>query len=547
MNFLEARAIVSRFKGGDTLRFVLAMSGSAGQLEVYLQACAAQSGRRAEVRTLPFNTLAQTLLQEPVLNEREVFLLLPWDFAPETDWRSGLPVVDLNLEDLQTRAAATAQHMAERKGAQFLYLPAEVPPLFSDLARNAALQNLLAASAVPLGAHFLPPDYFSLATYLANGCPVAGRFLGETAERVIQLAVSSPGEPSKILVTDLDHSLWAGVVAEDGLEGIHYSPDAQGYKHFLYQTFLARLKRQGALLAAVSRNDSEVALGPLRNKRMTLGEEDFVCVVCSYHAKSAQIDEIARRLNLGLESVVFVDDNPVELAEVSARLPRVRCLQFPKHEDEVPNFFHEMSRLFARKTVTPEDIERTEMYRRRLKGLVPADLEGADLTAFLRSLQMNLAVRNHSRDSFERAVQLINKTNQFNLNGRRVTSEVIASKLAAGARLFGASLTDRHGSHGEILACLLSPDGIIQHFVMSCRVFQRRVEYAFLAWLASNAKPLHGLDFASTARNEPFRNFLRDPGFQCSGEEMVRFDAARFADAHSSDLQLFTLQGPNHA
>lgn len=546
MNFLEAHAIVSEFSGGDALQFLFATSGSANQLELYLKAFAARSGRAAKVRTLPFNTLAQALLQDPQPGESEVFLLLPWDFAPETDWRSGLPASDVDVIEIQGRGQTTTRRLAQRQGAQFLYLPAPVPPLFPDPAKNVDLANLLSSLATSLGARILSPEFFSLASYLANGCPVGGKFLGEVAEAAIQLALSLPGESSKVLVTDLDQSLWSGVVAEDGMDGILFSPEGRGYKHFLYQSFLARLKRQGVLLAAVSRNDSQVAMEPLRSHRMTLHEEDFVCVLCSYHAKSAQIREIAKRLNLMLESVVFVDDNPVELAEVSSELPQVRCLAFPTHDDDLTGLFQELSLLFAKKTITAEDRERTEMYRLRTEGMEPAELEGADVTSFLRSQQMILTLHDRGHGPFERAVQLINKTNQFNLNGRRVTTEEIAAALAAGARLYAASLSDRNGSHGEILACLVSPDGIIRHFVMSCRVFQRRVEYAFLAWLSTQLQPLCFLDFVSTPRNEPFRNFLKDPAFKGEGGGLVHFDAAQFAGGHASDLTLFTLRGPDH-
>jgi FkbH-like protein len=408
------------------------------------------------------------------------------------------------------------------------------------------LANYLGNLAASLGARILSQKAFSLGSYLATGCPVGGILLGEVAEAVIQMALAQPSEACKILVTDLDQSLWGGVVAEDGLDGILFTPEGRGYKHFLYQSFLARLKRQGTLLAAVSRNESQVALEPLRSQRMVLREEDFVCVLCSYHAKSAQIREIPKRLSLMLESVVFVDDNPVELAEVSSQLPQVRCLAFPSHDDDLPSLFQELSRLFAKKTITAEDRERTEMYRRRLEGLVPAELAGADVTSFLRGLQMTLAVHDRGHGPFERVVQLINKTNQFNLNGRRVTTEEIAAALAAGARLYGASLSDRNGSHGEILACLVSRDGIIRHLVMSCRVFQRRVEYAFLAWLSTQLQPLCGLAFVSTSRNEPFRNFLQDSPFKGDSGEVVHFDAARFAGAHTVDLALFTLRGPDN-
>jgi FkbH-like protein len=544
MNFLEAHKIVSGFPGGEVLSFLLATSGTAVPFDIYLKAAAARLGRAAQVRTLPFNTLAQALREHPMPGETEVFLLMPWDFAPETDWRSGLPAGEVDFNKLRQRADLTACFLRERRGARLLYIPAPVPPIFPDYADNTGLASYLVGLAACLGARILPAGAFSLGSYLASGCAVGGAFLGEVAEAIVQQAhTAAARETGKVLVTDLDHCLWCGVVAEDGLDGILFAPEGRGYRHFIYQSLLIRLKREGALLAAVSRNDPDVGLQPLRSGHMPLREDDFVCVVCSYNAKSAQIRDIARRLNLGLDSFVFVDDNPVELAEVSSLLPQVHCLQFPSYDEGLVPLFTELSRLFTRPTLTAEDRERTEMYRRRLQGMVPAQVEGANITRFLRSLEMTLTLRDRSGGGRERVVQLINKTNQFNLNGRRVTDEEIAAALNAGAHLYSATLADRHGTHGEILACLISPEGVIRHFVMSCRVFERRVEYAFLAWLGAQTQPPCGLDFLLTQRNEPFRNFLRDPAFDLIGD-LVRFDAARFAAAHAEDLALFTIQGP---
>jgi FkbH-like protein len=543
MNFLEAKRIVSNFTGGKTLSFLLAASGTTAPFEIYLGAAAATRGRTLQVSTLPFGTLAQTLHEPPIPGQTEVFLLIPWDFAPETDWRSGLPAGEVDFAQLRQRAELTASLLRKRRGARLLYLPAPVLPIFPDRAANTELASFLVGLASSVGARILAPDAFSLSSLLATGCAVGGASLGDVAECIVQQAHATAPETCKVLITDLDNCLWGGVVAEDGPTGILFAPESSGYKHFIYQTLLIKLKREGALLCAVSRNDPEIGLEPLRNESMPLRGNDFVCAVCSYNAKSAQVREIANRLNVGLDSLVFVDDNPVELAEVSSQVPEVHCLQFPSHDEGLVPLFAELSRLFARETVTPEDRARTEMYRRGLETMVPVEVEGADITGFLRGLQMTLTVHDRTSGGHDRAVQLINKTNQFNLNGRRVTDKDIADALSAGARLYTATLDDRNGTHGEILACLISREGVVQSFVMSCRVFQRRVEHAFLVWLAAQAQLPSGLDFLPTHRNEPLRNFLKDPAFAVNGD-LVRFDAARFASAHAGDHALFTVKGP---
>lgn len=542
MNFLEAHRIVTAFRGGDPLAFLLAISGTPDKLDLFLRAAAARRERSAHVRTLPFSTLAQALLTEQADGEIEVFVLFPWDLVPEADWRSGVPSPSPEEGAVRERALAFVDRLARRRGARVLYIAAPMPPLFPDAAAGAAFESWLLSVAQSAGAELLPASCFSLASYLANGSPFAGTRLGEIAEAVIELAQRPPAEPRKVLVTDLDNVMWGGVIGEDGLEGIHCGPEGVGYRFFLYQTLLAKLQREGTLLAAVSRNDTDLALAPFRAGGMTLQERDFVCILASYNAKSAQIAEIATRLNLGLDAFVFVDDNAIELAEVAAQLPGVRCVRFPPGDEGLPPLFAELSALFARRAVTGEDRERTALYRRRMEGMAPSTAEGADLTAFLRTLEMALAIHDRSSGDRTRAVQLINKTNQFNLNGRRVTDDDVAAILAAGGRLYTATLSDRTGSHGEVLACLMDVHGVVRSLVLSCRVFQRRVEYAFLAWLAGQRPPPSALEFTETPRNEPMRRFVTEPAFD-RGDPM-RFDASAFATAHADDLGLFALSEP---
>jgi FkbH-like protein len=547
VNFLEAHRLATSFGGGPMLQFLFGISGGAEKLDVFFKAAAAKRGRSVQIRTLSFNTLGQTLLAEPVTGELEIFLLFPWDFVPEADWRSGLPTTALDLAAVHERAQTLADRVDRRRMARILYVPAPFPPLFADPATTANLETWLAALASAHSAELLSPEVFSLASYLSTGSPFAGTQLGDVAQRVVGRALGPATGPAKVLITDLDNVLWNGVIGEDGLDGIRYAPEGVGFRHFLYQTFLAKLKREGTLLAAVSRNDPDLAYAPLRSGRMTLRSEDLVVVVASYNAKSSQIREIAKQLNLGLDSFVFVDDNPIEIEEVSSALPEVRTVTFPANDDALPAFFGELSALFARFVVTAEDAERTEMYRRRFDGMLPATSEGADLTGFLRGLDMSLTIHDRSRGDRTRAVQLINKTNQFNLNGRRVSEDEVGAMIAAGGRLYGATLADRTGSHGEVLACLVDAEGLVRSFVMSCRVFQRRLEYAFFSWLGEQAGPPVTLDFAATPRNEPMRRFLEDPSFRRGTAQTITVDLNEFRRTHTDDLALFRLAVPGRS
>jgi len=540
VNFLEARRLLAQFPGGPELPFLFGLSGTGDPFRLYLEASAAARGRSARPRFLPFNTLGQHLTSGAA-DGQEVYLLLPWDLAPETDWRSGVPAERIDVRRALHEAEEVAESLRRRPGARILYLPAPIPPLSGHAEAQRALTSGLSAIAAGLGAIQVPAAAFSLGAYFGSGCPVGGASIGEVAELAVDALTQPDAAPFKVLVTDLDNTLWSGVIAEDGFEGISFRPEGAGYRHHVYQGLLARLRGEGVLLTAVSRNDAAVVLPPLRSGQMLLHEDDFVAIVASYHAKSAQIRQLALQLNLGLDSFVFVDDNPVELEEVVQALPLVRTLAFPKHDEDLPAFLDLVAASFARRTVTEEDRDRTELYRRRLEGMAPAEAQGADLTRFLTGLEMRLVIHDRSTGDRARAVQLINKTNQFNANGRRWTDEELAAVLARGGKLFGASLADRSGSHGEIISCLVAPEGTIEAFVMSCRVFQRRVEYAFLAALARRGERLTGISYAPTERNEPFTTFVRDLAFGTETGGEMSLDAAAFAEAHHGAVALFEL------
>jgi FkbH-like protein len=538
MTFLEAQRTIAGFGGGPELEFLFALSGTAAPLDLYLRAEAAARGRSAVVRVLPFNTLAQHIIDSASLPSRpEVFLLLPWDFVPELDWRSGLPAVALDFNDLRDRAERTTQLLSRRKGARFLYLPAPIPPALATASACAALHGILESLACSVAARLLPASAFSLDTYLMTGCPVQGRSVGEVAHAVIDAAAAPPAESCKVLVTDLDNVMWHGVIAEEGLDFVHHQPEGLGYPHFLYQTLLKRLAGQGTLLAAVTRNDRATVAPAFASGRMVLDENDFVSIIASYHAKSSQIRTLAEQLNLGLDAFVFVDDNPIEIEEVSRQLPQVHCIPFPSRADALPETLAAIAARFPAVGVTDEDRARTALYRRRLDGMAPSELSGADLTGFLRDLRMELQIVDRTRGDRTRAVQLINKTNQFNLNGRRVTDDEVAAMLAEGGRLYGATLTDRTGTHGEILACIIDRGGVLRSLVMSCRVFQRQVESEFIAWLAAQHGSLR-FDFAATPRNEPIQQFLHRLAGSGIEDGVIEIEAAACAALNGTSVMV---------
>jgi len=539
LGFLEARRVLSRFEGGPELPFLFAMSGTHEPLAIYLDAACARRGRKARPAFLPFGTLGQFLATGASASGAEVILLFPWDFAPEADWRSGLPGARVDVAALMRQAEAVAGELARRAGARFLYVPAPIPPLAGYTFGDEALSRGLFGLAVRLGATVVRSDAFSLSSFLTSGCPIGGAWLGRVADLAVSALLTPPAAPRKLLVTDLDDTLWGGVVAESGPDGVAFGQDAAGYRHHIYQSLLKRLRSEGVLLAAVSRNDRAVVRPPLDGGSMPLSADDFVAICASYEAKSSQIRELATRMSIGLDAIVFVDDSLIEREEVRLAIPEVEVLAFPERDDELPAFLESLAGSFSQPSLTTEDRERTQLYRRRFDTLTPSSAKGADLTRFLTGLAMSLSIHNRTAGDRTRAVQLINKTNQFNANGRRWSDAEVGAVLAAGGRLLTASLSDRSGSHGEVIAFLMGPDQCVEAFVMSCRVFQRRAEHAFLASLVLHDVRPRGFRVATTERNEPFRQFTSGPAFGPGHEGVLSFDAATWVEAHRRHLDLF--------
>ncbi|MDR1377859.1 MAG: HAD-IIIC family phosphatase [Synergistaceae bacterium] len=330
----------------------------------------------------------------------------------------------------------------------------------------------------------------------------------------------------KCLVLDLDNTLWGGVISEDGLEGISLSPFGVGAPHRDLQRIAKELSEQGILLAIASKNDAEDALLPLReHPHMLLREKDFVKIKVDWSPKSDNIAAIARELNLGLDSLVFIDDNPMEREAVKAVLPEVMVPEFPKDTSQLPTFMAKVARTyFTALRVGDEDREKTEMYRADSRREEERKTR-LSLDDYLVSLDMELDLHRLRENEISRAAQLTQKTNQFNLTTRRYTEADMTAMLNDDrVRVWMAGLRDRFGDYGRICLVIARVNAsqavttaIIDTFLMSCRVIGRGVEEAVL-WGVERALADEGVamvrgEYRTTAKNEPVRDFWDKMGY----------------------------------
>ena len=401
----------------------------------------------------------------------------------------------------------------------------------SELTRIASEQpnvlvNDVAALVTQLGyTRWFDPRLWHLAR-----CRLSASATKALARSLAALLRAWKGDVRKCLVLDLDNILWGGIIGEDRMEGIVLGEEGPGLAFVEFQRELANLARKGILLAICSKNNEEDALEVLRHHpSMRLQLESFAARRINWRDKPANLCELAAELNLGLGSFVFIDDSPIERGLMREALPEVYVPDWPKDPSSFRLTLLDLAwEQFGRISLTEEDRSRTAMYQaeidRRELARSSSTLEG-----YYRSLQMVAQIGFADQFTTPRIVQLIQKTNQFNLTTRRYTeAEVRKMMISPDVLILWLRLSDRFSDSG-IVGVLITKQcsanvWTIDTMLLSCRVIGRTVENAFLGFACQilkgrGAQELIG-EYIPTKKNVPAANFYRDLGFGLSeGQE----------------------------
>jgi FkbH-like protein len=355
--------------------------------------------------------------------------------------------------------------------------------------------------------------------YLARA-PLSSRVMPALAKVQAAFACAATANPRKCLVLDLDNTLWGGVIGEDGVEGIAIGHTYPGSVFRDFQRVLLHLRRRGVLLAINSKNNEADALAAFRtHPDMVLREAHFACTRINWRDKPQNMIEIARELNIGLESLVFFDDSPIEREVMRQSLPQVETLDVPGDPLQYIDAVFE-NHAFDRLSFTAEDALRAGFYdAQRVRREV--ERTAASLEDFLAGLEMTMTAAPADSLAFPRIVDLIHKTNQFNLTTRRHTAPQIQTLMRDPAcAIFTMQLSDRFGDHGTVGVAILRVEGpraIIDSFLLSCRVIGRTAETAFLSvlidWATSRGLLMLVGEFVPTPRNAPASDFFERHGF----------------------------------
>ena len=322
-----------------------------------------------------------------------------------------------------------------------------------------------------------------------------------------------PKMPKKGLITDLDNTMWKGVVGEDGWEYVSWDIEHNSHIHGLYQQFLQSLADAGVLLAVASKNDVVVVDNALNRNDLILDKDSLFPVKADWGRKSDSITEIMRTWNISADSIVFVDDNLAELGEVGMVLPDIECVHFPQEYDAFYQMLYKLRSFFGKSSIMMEDqLRRSSLKNAGVASRVKEDY-ALTLDEYLAQMEARIEIDSDKRCKDTRAFELTNKTNQFNLNGHRYTEQEWKDCLAhERACLYVVSYSDKYGPLGRIsvMIGMFEKECLhLQSWVLSCRAFARRVEDQCLAYLF-HKYPIEKIvfDFRLTERNHLVKEFL---------------------------------------
>lgn len=326
----------------------------------------------------------------------------------------------------------------------------------------------------------------------------------------------------KCLVLDLDNTLWGGVLGEDGIEGIKLGGDYPGKAFHYFQEALLELSKSGVILTVCSKNNEEDVLEAWeKNPFMVLKKDNFATWRINWTDKATNIKELADELNIGLDSFVFIDDNPTERELIKQVLPMVEVPEFPAQPYELPVFFKEIvEKYFRVYSVTNEDKKKTEQYKANAQR-AQAQRSFVDFDAFLESLNIQMTIEAANEFNIPRIAQMTQKTNQFNLTTKRYTDADVRTFLQNGWKIWCISVADKFGDNG-ITGCIIVNGDTIDTFLLSCRILGKGIEIAFikkiLSLMEESGVNTVKAEYIPTAKNAQVKDFYDRCGFLCVAE-----------------------------
>lgn len=379
-------------------------------------------------------------------------------------------------------------------------------------------------------------NWFDYPSYFLNKAAVRLEYMPEIVMCFVRQIRALQGNTRKCLVLDLDNTIWGGVVGDDGCDGIQIDPNnAVGEAYLFFQSYCQALRKRGVILAVCSKNEDTIAREPFeKNENMILKLDDISCFIANWENKADNLHRIAHELNIGIDSLVFFDDNPAERKIIKQFIPEVHVIDVPK-DPALYVLQMEKEQPFEWLQITKEDIERTKSYGDNKKRQKLQD-SFVNYDDYLKALDMKGKVGRVGKEEITRFTQLINKSNQFNLrNVRYSESDIEVFAVERDVRCLYEKLSDQYSDYGIISCVILKKDGescFIDTWVMSCRVLKRGVENMMYSHIIKAAKEMGctsiKAEYIRTKKNKMVETFYDSLGFESLGakerdRELVKY------------------------
>ncbi len=354
--------------------------------------------------------------------------------------------------------------------------------------------------------------------------PYSHEFGEHLSRRLLSMILAQTGKSTRLIILDLDNTLWGGVLGEDGIENLKIGTSYPGSGFQEFQRTLKALSQRGIALAVASKNDEKPALEMINSHpEMLIREKDLAAHRINWREKTMNIVDMLAEVSLGAQSCLFLDDNPVERAKVRKNLPGIVVPDLPTDPADMASWLLELPSLEC-VALTESDLNRAEQYRSR-SVINAAKQDFSNVEDFLRDLNMSIRFEPFSKHNQDRILQLLVKTNQFNATTRRHDEIALKQIMNTGGEVYGVGAQDRHSAYelmGVLILATPSADDVrIDSFLLSCRILGRTLETAILAFAAErakshSAKTLTGV-VVETERNTPVRDVYSKHGFETVG------------------------------
>lgn len=366
--------------------------------------------------------------------------------------------------------------------------------------------------------------------FLVGDIKVSLSYIPHLAEELMGFVKANLGVNRKCIVLDLDNTLWGGIIGEDGFDRIDLSLKPPGMAFMEFQRVLLALYQRGVILAINSRNNEDEALRAIRDHPfMVLREEHFATMKINWSDKISNMKEIAQELNIGLDSIVYFDDDPINRELMLKAIPKVKTVDLPDDPSLYASTLMQIND-FNTLVMTNEDRNRGEMYRQEHKR-TELKRSSSNLEDFLKQLEIRVTMKKANNFTIPRIAQLTLKTNQFNLTTRRYQEEDVETLAQDHTKLIGCAQTqDKFGDNGITGVYIVNKNHVdkewfIDTFLLSCRVMGRGIEDAMMGYILSKAKE-EGVtkvkaEFIPTKKNKPCEQLLPNFGFKKEGEKWV--------------------------